>query len=53
VDTVERVVNGTLSMQLRWMKHMSLPWDDVEAEKTGREMFDRMFHMKFLPPGRG
>eukprot|EP00301_Raphidiophrys_heterophryoidea_P020832 c5423_g1_i1.p1 GENE.c5423_g1_i1~~c5423_g1_i1.p1 ORF type:complete len:706 (-),score=169.12 c5423_g1_i1:64-2181(-) len=53
VDTIERVVNGTMSMQLRWMKQSGLPWDEEEAEKTGREMFDRMFNMKFLPPGRG
>ncbi|CAM9251274.1 unnamed protein product [Laminaria digitata] len=52
-QTVERVVNGTFSMQKEWMLSQGMPWDEQEAQKTAQEMYRRMFAMKFLPPGRG
>lgn len=52
-DTVERVVNGTYNMQKRWIQDNGLEWSDYRAQKSAQEMYDRMFHMKFLPPGRG
>lgn len=53
VDTVERVVNGTYNMQKRWIQERGLPWDDYKAQDSAQEMFDRMFNIKFTPPGRG
>ena len=53
VDTVERVVNGTYNMQKRWIESSSLGWDAEAAQKSARGMFERIFRMKFLPPGRG
>jgi hypothetical protein len=53
VDTVERVVNGTFNLAKRAMKESDLEWDEPQAQAEAQEMFDRMFHMKFLPPGRG
>lgn len=53
VDTIERVVNGTFRLQERWMKKLHLPWSVTKAQRSAQEMFDRMFNMKFLPPGRG
>ena len=52
-ETVERVVNGTYNMQKRWIQERGLSWDDEKGQDSAQEMYDRMFHMKFLPPGRG
>lgn len=52
-DTVARVVNGTYSMQKRWILSQHLYWNDSKAQRSAQEMFDRMWNMKFLPPGRG
>ena len=52
-ETVERVVNGTFRMQQRWAVSTGQPWDARAAEGTARRMYDKIFAMKFLPPGRG
>ncbi|ORX63742.1 PFL-like glycyl radical enzyme [Basidiobolus meristosporus CBS 931.73] len=52
-ETVERVVNGTFNMQKRHMELNELGWNPQSAQVTAQKMFDRIFHMKFLPPGRG
>ena len=52
-ETVERVVNGTYSMQKDWIEKHQLGWNAHRSQKSAQEMYDRMFHMKFLPPGRG
>lgn len=52
-DTIERVVNGTYNMQKRWIESHSLGWDKIKAQESAQEMYDRMWNMKFLPPGRG
>ncbi|KAI3656320.1 hypothetical protein MP638_006524 [Amoeboaphelidium occidentale] len=52
-ETVERVVNGTYNMQKRWIDQHSLGWDRKIAQDSAQKMFDKIFHMKFLPPGRG
>ncbi|TMW63821.1 hypothetical protein Poli38472_002762 [Pythium oligandrum] len=52
-ETVERVVNGTFSMQKRWLRHLELEWDTNEMQGEARNMYERIFAMKFLPPGRG
>lgn len=52
-QTVERVVNGTYNMQKKWIEQHELGWNAWRAQRSAQEMFDRIFHMKFLPPGRG
>ena len=52
-DTIERVVNGTYNMQKRWIVDRGLEWSDYTAQTSAQEMYDRMYRMKFLPPGRG
>lgn len=52
-ETVERVVNGTFSMQKRWLLARELEWDERRTAELAQEMYARMFEMKFLPPGRG
>jgi len=52
-DTIERVVNGTYNLQKRWIEKSGLEWQDYKAQESAQEMYERMFNMKFLPPGRG
>ncbi len=52
-ETVKRVVEGTYSMQKEWIEHHQLGWNPWQAQKSAQEMYDRIFYMKFLPPGRG
>jgi ribonucleoside-triphosphate reductase (thioredoxin) len=52
-QTVERVVNGTYNMQKTWIVSQDLGWDAEKAQRSAREMYERMFRMQFLPPGRG
>jgi ribonucleoside-triphosphate reductase len=52
-ESVARVVNGTYSMQKRWILERKLAWDEKKAQKSAAKMFDKIFNFKFLPPGRG
>ncbi len=52
-QTVRRVVNGCFRMQERWIKGECRTWSDSKAQRSAMEMYDRIFNMKFLPPGRG
>ena len=52
-ETIKRVVEGTYSMQKSWIEQHQLGWNPWQAQASGQEMYDRMFNMKFLPPGRG
>lgn len=52
-ETVRRVVEGCYSMQMRWIKSQGLRWNARKAQASAQEMYERIFTMKFLPPGRG
>mmetsp|Transcript_21294 Transcript_21294/g.36463 ORF Transcript_21294/g.36463 Transcript_21294/m.36463 type:complete len:694 (+) Transcript_21294:142-2223(+) len=52
-QTVERVVNGTFNMQKKWTKSHMLQWNAEEQMVLAKDMYRRIFEMKFLPPGRG
>lgn len=52
-ETIRRVVEGTYSIQKRHILRYGLGWDGDKAHRSAEEMYDRMFNMKFLPPGRG
>jgi len=52
-ETVQRVVEGTYTMQMNWIESHQLGWNPWQAQKSAQEMYDRIFNMKFLPPGRG
>jgi adenosylcobalamin-dependent ribonucleoside-triphosphate reductase len=52
-ETIQRVVEGTYSMQKNHIDSYQLGWNPWQAQKSAQEMYDRMFYMKFLPPGRG
>lgn len=51
-ETVRRVVEGCYSIQKEHIIHNELGWNDIKAQRSAQEMYDRMFKMKFLPPGR-
>jgi adenosylcobalamin-dependent ribonucleoside-triphosphate reductase len=52
-EVVERVVNETYSLQKKHALQTQRPWSEDKAERSAEEMYDRIFKMKFLPPGRG
>ena len=52
-ETVKRVVEGTYNMQQNWINSHELGWNAWQAQRSAQEMYDRIFNMKFLPPGRG
>lgn len=52
-ETIRRVVEGTYSIQKRHIVQNGLGWDEEKGHHSAQEMYDRMFNMKFLPPGRG
>ena len=52
-ETVQRVVEGTYSMQMNHIESHQLGWNPWQAQKSAQDMYDRIFNMKFLPPGRG
>ena len=52
-ETVRRVVEGTFNMQKRHIDANGLGWNAWKAQHSAQQMYDRIFNMKFLPPGRG
>lgn len=52
-ECIERVVNGTYTIQKWHCRKNHLPWDDNKAQKSAQRMYRMMYGMKFLPPGRG
>jgi hypothetical protein len=52
-ETVRRVVEGTYEIQRTHVANLILGWNSQQANTSAEEMFDRMWNMKFLPPGRG
>jgi adenosylcobalamin-dependent ribonucleoside-triphosphate reductase len=53
VDVCERVVNGMYSLQKDHCKSNRLPWNDAKGQASAKEAFDRLFNLKWTPPGRG
>lgn len=52
-DVCERVINGMYSLQKDHCKTNRLPWNDQKAQASAKEAFDRLFNLKWTPPGRG
>ena len=53
VDVCERVINGMYSIQKDHAKTNRLPWSDAKAAASAKEAFDRLWNLKWSPPGRG
>jgi adenosylcobalamin-dependent ribonucleoside-triphosphate reductase len=52
-ETIQRVVEGCYNMQKQHIELNGLGWNPQKAQHSAQEMYDRMYNMKFLPPGRG
>lgn len=52
-ETVERVVNGTFSIQKDHINNEGLEWKEHKGQRLAKRMYDAIFNMRFLPPGRG
>lgn len=52
-ETVRRVVEGCYSAQLWHCERNRLPFSALKAQYSAQKMYDLIFWMKFLPPGRG
>ena len=52
-DVCERVINGMYSLQKDHCKTNRLPWSEQKAQSSAKEAFDRLFNLKWTPPGRG
>lgn len=52
-EVVRRVIEGMYSVQKNHAKENRLPWNDYKGQKSAQEAFDRMFNLKWTPPGRG
>ncbi len=51
-ETVRRVVEGAYSIQKEHIEHNELGWNEQKGQRSAQEMYQRIFEMKFLPPGR-
>lgn len=52
-EAVERVTNATYTIQKNHIKENKLEWSDQKAQSSAKEFFDRLFNLKWTPPGRG
>lgn len=52
-ETCRRVVEGMSTVQRIHCRTRQLPWDESRARETARRAYDRLFHFKWTPPGRG
>lgn len=53
VDCIRRVCDNITKILYKWVQNNKCGYNYVKGIGTSQEMFDRMFHMKFTPPGRG
>ena len=52
-EVCARVINGMYSLQKDHAKANRLPWNDAKAQSSAKEAYDRLFQLKWTPPGRG
>ena len=52
-ECVRRVVEGCFDIQKKHCHINKVPWNNVKAQNSAKIMYDLIFRMKFLPPGRG
>ena len=53
VDVCRRVIEGMYAIQKDHCKINRLPWNEKKAQSSAKEAFDRLFELKWTPPGRG
>jgi ribonucleoside-triphosphate reductase len=52
-DTCRRVIEGMTSILKDHCLQNRTPWNEVKAQNTAQDAYERMFTFKWLPPGRG
>ncbi|HLH58255.1 MAG TPA: hypothetical protein VKV33_03795, partial [Streptosporangiaceae bacterium] len=52
-ECVRRVVEGVFSILHEHCLAAGRPWDRIRRQADAEQMFAGMFHMRWLPPGRG
>jgi ribonucleoside-triphosphate reductase len=52
-QTCRRVIEGMFEMQKQHVYKLGLEWNDNKAQKTAKNAYDRLFNLKWTPPGRG
>ena len=52
-DVCQRVIEGMYSIQKDHCKSQRLPWNDARAQASAKGAFERLFELKWTPPGRG
>lgn len=51
-ETCQRVVEGCYTLQREHIENHSLGWDDDQGQASAQEMYERLYHHKFLASGR-
>jgi len=52
-QTCRRVIEGMFDMQKQHVFVLGLEWNDNKAQRIAKEAYDRLFELKWTPPGRG
>tara|TARA_R110000824_G_scaffold39325_6_gene119043 strand:- start:5766 stop:7733 length:1968 start_codon:yes stop_codon:yes gene_type:complete len=52
-QTCRRVIEGMFDIQKEHVVRLGLEWSDQKAQRTAKEAYDRLFNLKWTPPGRG
>ena len=52
-QTCRRVIEGMFNMQKQHVFLLGLEWNDNKAQRTAKDAYDRLFNLKWTPPGRG
>lgn len=53
VDTCVRVINGMYTILKNHAIENKREWSDDKAQRSAQDAFDRLFNLKWTPPGRG
>lgn len=52
-EVCRRVIEGMYSIQKDHAKANCLPWNERKAQRSAQEAYERLFVLKWTPPGRG
>jgi len=52
-QTCRRVIEGMFNMQKQHVFLLGLEWVDSKAQATAKDAYERLFNLKWTPPGRG
>jgi len=52
-QTCRRVIEGMFNIQKKHVVRLGLEWNDSKAQRTAKDAYDRLFNLKWTPPGRG